>query len=150
MLLDQTRGEPPTGGSDPQSLCSVCNRTSKNVWHVAQQKLQMTEGVVIRDVCLPGFSGSVSGAKTDKLNGYNQPEEEEGLAVALFTYDSAASQPNGGAVCVLLWHSLSGVVFSCQLLHFRCTLLHRVDASGSSFRGNTDKLQWVNIFLRFL
>lgn len=63
----------------------------------------MTEGVVIRDVCLPGFSGSVSGAKTDKLNGYNQPEEEEGLAVALFTcYDSAASQPNGGAVCVLL------------------------------------------------
>lgn len=52
-------------------------------------------------MCLPGFSGSVSGAKTDKLNGYNQPEE--GLAVALFTcYDSAASQPNGGAVCVLL------------------------------------------------
>lgn len=127
MLLDQTRGEPPTGGSDPQSLRSVCNRTSKNVWHVAQQKLQMTEGVVIRDVCLPGFSGSVSGAKTDKLNGYNQPEEEEGLAVALFTcYDSAASQPNGGAVCAALTHSLSGVVFSCQLLHFRCTLLHRV------------------------
>lgn len=62
-------------------------------------------------MCLPGFSGSVSGAKTDKLNGYNQPEE--GLAVALFTcYDSAASQPNGGAVCVLLWHTV------CQVLYF--------------------------------
>lgn len=153
MLLDQTRGEPPTGGSDPQSLRSVCNRTSKNVWHVAQQKLQMTEGVVIRDVCLPGFSGSVSGAKTDKLNGYNQPEEEEGLAVALFTcYDSAASQPNGGAVCVLLWHTV------CQVLYFLSSTfpLHIapscVDAPGSSFRGNTGKLalQRVNIFLRFL
>lgn len=67
-------------------------RASKNVWHVAQQKLQQDWGR-----CNQRW-------KTDKLNGYNQPEEEEGLA--------AAPQPNSGAVCVLLWHTV------CQVLYF--------------------------------
>lgn len=100
----------------------------------------------------------MSGTKTDKLNGYNQPEEEEGLAVALFTcYDSAVSQANSGAVSVLLFtHSLSGLVFSCNPVSASTFPLHIasqcVDASDSSFRGNTSKvaLQRVNIFLCFL
>lgn len=152
MLLDQTRGEPPTGGSDPQSLRSVCNRTSKNVWHVAQQKLQMTEGVVIRDVCRVSVVACqalklISSTVTTSLRRRRGSQWRSSPAMILQRHSQTVE------LCVCCSDTQS--VRCCIFLSASTFPLHIapscVDAPGSSFRGNTGKLalQRVN-FLRFL